>query len=371
MEVKKKRAKKDKQPEFSRRDEFYYQMLSEAWKNGKGKAPPKLTSFVHQPVEKRVIKRVFLTVNPFGGKKKGLKILDAVLPIFSSHGVEVEVTKTKHAHHNTELALELDVNKYDAWCLIGGDGSINEVVTGLLSRQDGKKIPLGLIPGGTGNSFAVDLNEELKAKAYLSPEDSVKRILQGNIRFVDAAKVTFPAQNRTVYCFNIINWPAESMHDAESMRWLGPKRYEVATVKSAVAGNFGRRCVIEVDGQVLNEDRVMMIHVQNNQHTGFCIRASPFAKVDDGFFDLHIIRPIQSATSTRISFLKALTKMDDGSWVFKKCVESIRFRHLRITTADREPSVVNVDGEIKHIDGSLFTDPLVVDVIPNAFQIFH
>ena len=104
------------------------------------------------------MKKYYLTVNPFGGGKKGPKILKKVLPLFEENKIELKIIETEYAGHNKDLAKDVDMNGYDGFCCIGGDGTLNEVVNGMMTRNDSRKFPIGLITGGTGNSFMHDVN---------------------------------------------------------------------------------------------------------------------------------------------------------------------------------------------------------------------
>ena len=61
------------------------------------------------------------------------------------------------------------MEKYNALIIVGGDGTFHEVVSGLMIREDQKKIPIGIIPGGSGNSFLYNL--------YQNPKTALKEIL--------------------------------------------------------------------------------------------------------------------------------------------------------------------------------------------------
>lgn len=64
---------------------------------------------------------------------------------------------TFYPAHARDYAYSLPFDGYDALCVVGGDGSIMEVVNGLLKRPDGRQLPVGLLPGGSGNSYAADV----------------------------------------------------------------------------------------------------------------------------------------------------------------------------------------------------------------------
>ncbi|MEC9094876.1 MAG: acylglycerol kinase family protein, partial [Planctomycetota bacterium] len=83
------------------------------------------------------MKKFYVLVNPSGGQKKGLKILQQIQPIFAENGAELTVLETGYPGHARDYAREVDFHGYDGLCAIGGDGTIHEMVNGMLSRTDG------------------------------------------------------------------------------------------------------------------------------------------------------------------------------------------------------------------------------------------
>ena len=67
---------------------------------------------------------------------------------------------TKKAFDTFEFANNIDLTKYSAILAVGGDGSYHEVVNGMLMRKDGLKIPVGVVPNGSGNAVAYMLGIE-------------------------------------------------------------------------------------------------------------------------------------------------------------------------------------------------------------------
>ena len=138
-----------------------------------------------------------LVVNPYGGKKQGLSILESVKPIFADASVDLEIIRTTHANHAFEIARTQTFDEHEGLIVIGGDGTIHEVINGMMGRADKKRFPLGLIPGGSGNSFLTDL-------AILEPLKAAEAIVNQQRRLIDLAEVSLGGQ--VVYAFNIIGW---------------------------------------------------------------------------------------------------------------------------------------------------------------------
>ena len=112
--------------------------------------------------------KYYLAVNPHGGLKKGLGILEQVKPVFENDGAEVTILETEYAGHARNMARTVEIDGYDGFCAIGGDGTMHEVVNGMMNREDGRRLPIGLVTGGTGNSFMHDLD-------CLDPVNAAKR----------------------------------------------------------------------------------------------------------------------------------------------------------------------------------------------------
>ena len=96
------------------------------------------------------IRRCIAIVNPRGGSRKGLSMLDDIKRSFSDAGVILDAHVTKHPGHAIQLAREIHLADYDCLCVVGGDGTVHDVVGGLMLRNERPDIPLGLIPAGTG-----------------------------------------------------------------------------------------------------------------------------------------------------------------------------------------------------------------------------
>lgn len=166
---------------------------------------------------------LILAVNPQGGTKRGLGTLERVKPVFESAEVDLDIRETEYAGHAGDMINGMDLSGYDGFCLIGGDGTLHEVINGLLTRDDEKTIPIGCIPAGTGNSFMHDLD-------CLDPVLAARRIVGRETRPIDVARVTMGRE--VVYCFNIVGWGmvTDINVSAEKLRWLGEQRYNVTTL---------------------------------------------------------------------------------------------------------------------------------------------
>lgn len=143
--------------------------------------------------------------------------------MFSEAGFDLDVWVTAYAGHAREIARTFALDHYNSLCVIGGDGTVHEVASGLIERGESASIPLGLIPAGTGNDVA-------KQFGVNNPPDAVRRIVAGRTSPFDVAKVE--AAGQTDYCVTIVGWAGVAGINctAERLRMLGPPRYAVAAL---------------------------------------------------------------------------------------------------------------------------------------------
>ena len=99
-------------------------------------------------------------INPNSGKKKAFQIFKSIKPVLDNKSITFDLFKTNYKEHAIKITQNLDFTKYNGIFMIGGDGTFHEIVAGIMTRKDQKKIPIGIIPGGSGNSFLYDLNKK-------------------------------------------------------------------------------------------------------------------------------------------------------------------------------------------------------------------
>ena len=293
------------------------------------------------------MKKYYLLVNPKGGHKRGLEIYEKVKHIFSSAGANITVLKTEYAGHTFDFAKTLDFVGYDGLCAIGGDGTMYELINGMLKRDDNHKIPIGLITGGTGNSFMYDVD-------CLDPIDAAKRIVQHNLRPLDIAKVN--ANGELFYSFNIIGWglATDAGKLAEKLRWLGGVRYDVASIIEVLKGK-DRIATLTLDEEVIKENFIFIIGC-NTIHTGKAMKMAPLAQLNDGKIDLIIVRK-----TSRINLLKLFPKLFSGDHIKSPLVEYRQVKNFSISL--EETNDLTIDGEI------IGSTPLNVQMIPKMVNV--
>lgn len=319
--------------------------------------PEKVSHFQNKKVDELyTTSRVHIIINPFSGRKKGRIVGDFVSKELSDSGIKIKTYFTDFFGHAIDLVKELEIEEGDAIVSVGGDGTLSEVITGLMFRKDEAhlKIPVALIPAGSGNSQANDM----EIADYMA---AVEKITMGSLRRMDIGKVTFQLEDKVEirYSHNLVGWGlgVDSNILAERMRFLGPFRYNIGILLSIIRGRVRKaRCYI--DGYLIDSAFVLLL-IQNTKTGGDRLTLAPMAQVDDGKMDLGVIYHIG-----RFKVLKLFNQLKaQGSHVWNSNVEFYRFSNLKIETDD--PTSINIDGE------NVGTTPLEIEVLPSHIKIFH
>jgi len=292
--------------------------------------------------------KICLIINPVSGRKKGMSILKYVALRIKKEGFDAEIHRTEYDGHATKISRELNFDEYCAICVIGGDGSMHEVINGIMTRKDTKKLPIGLIPAGTGNSLAHDLE-------CLDLEKAVDNILSGEIRKMDLFEIKM--SDRILYAFNVLGWgiPVDINLRAERMRWLGFSRYNLASLIE-ILRNKVRPARIVIKGKEIKAE-VGFLLALNTMFTGNGMRMAPSALIDDGLIDLLIVKRV-----SRFRLFRLFLKVFKGTHITDPCIDYYKVKSFQILEPIEKR--INIDGQ------NVGRTPINVRLIPQAIEVF-
>jgi len=302
----------------------------------------------------RMPKRTCIIVNPNAGSAGELEHLRETLGKLPN----VDLRVTEKEGDAREIAAEAVRSGADLVVAAGGDGTLNEVVNGLMNslKGDSERVRLGLLPLGTGNDFARSINVPADFDAALA------LLGTGRIQAVDVACATFAHQSR--YFINVSaggfsGVVSEKATEAKD-RW-GPLAYLRAAV-GTLPELQGFKCRITLEG-VLNgpdggeelELDTYNIVVANGRFVAAGIPVAPEAKLDDGLLDV-MIAP--AATLPQLALLVPQILLgrhtESDLLLFRKAT--------RIKVESDPPMSFNVDGELIGDEPASFT------VLPRALR---
>lgn len=287
--------------------------------------------------------RVALIANPNAGSAS--EALDALAESFP----EVEVFWTEGPGHAERLGASLKAARVVA---CGGDGTLHEVVNGLMTRAPEDRPTLGLIPMGTGNDLArtLELPRELSAALALAARGEHTTPL-------DVIEVTL-SQHRVRHVVNALNaGNAEHIAEvasSEAKQTWGVLAYVVGGAH-ALASLTCHTMTMRLDDAVLERD-VLGVVLANGRTLGGGVVAAPDADPGDGLIDVIIIRAGELAYIAQHSAQAAL-----GAPLSGGLIEQVRAREVHLTASPLMG--LRLDGEQAR------AQPLSARIVPGALQV--
>lgn len=293
------------------------------------------------------MQKLLFIVNPCAGQKKILRHLPDVIALFTREGWEVTVYMTESSGHGIQIARERSGNFQRVVCA-GGDGTLNEVITGVL--QAGSDVPIGYIPCGSTNDFATTLrlpgnvlqSARIAATGIPVPHD-VGRFGDRYFSYV----ASFGAFTRTSYTTpqNVKNALGHLAYWLDGISELGQIRPTHAR--------------FEYEGKVVEGDYLFGA-ISNSTSVGGVLTLDP-RQVDlqDGLFELLLIRSPRDWPEFR-ELLRALGEQ-------KYEASGITFDSFsRLTVCQNDPTPWSLDGE--RAEGQ---SCIAVENLHHAIQIIH
>lgn len=280
----------------------------------------------------------FVIINPVSGGKKGPKLWYKIKPLLDEEGISYEIAITEFIDHASQLIKNAIVNGYSNFIVIGGDGTANDVVNGILdSGTDPEKITIAMLPAGTGNDWVRTIGK------YASI-DEIPSALKNKKTFLhDIGTVLFHKNGleQKRYFINIVGLGFEG-HVAKKLSesngiLKGTKlQYQVAILRSLFLYHH-TKMKITVDGKS-SVHNTLSIACGICQYNGGGLKQLPDAMYDDGILNMTLIGSMR-----KIKMAVSLPKLKDGSHTKMQEVEIFKGREILIESTP--PVYIDADGE--------------------------
>jgi len=291
-----------------------------------------------------------VVVNPRAGRGRALDVVRAELD--KAH-VDAEVVATERPHHGVDLARRARADGKTLVIAAGGDGTVHEVVNGLLADDDSGPVPqLGVLPLGSGCDYAKTFDIATDAGAALA------QIVTSSPRAVDAAELSYTQDGagRTRYFVNIAEVGIGGSCVARAARLpriLGPAMYGVAFVMTLPRFK-------QLDAKITLDDRTYEgpltdLVIAIGRVFGGGMRVAPMADPSDGVFD------VQIHFGTKVDYVRGLPKVYKGTHIPHPRIREDRARTI---TIECDPAgLIEADGEV------LGQTPATFRILPAALQL--
>ena len=285
-------------------------------------------------------------INPLAGGKQGKKVKRAVITVeetLKNANIPYALHYTEYPKHATELTQQLIKGGATDIVVVGGDGSLHEVLNGF---SDFDKVALGLIPCGTGNDFANAV------KIPEAPDKALAIILNNKPQFTDFMQMP------TVRGLNIIGMgiDVDVLRRYEKSKKKTKLTYTLCLIKSLFNFEYSDFNV-ETDGKC-EHYRSIIACIANGHRYGGGIEICPPANPFDNKLDFVAMKEMK-----RIKLIGAFMKLKKGKVL--TLPQAVHFNATDITITPKGDYTVNVDGQLYE------NIPFSVKIVPDTLRMYR
>lgn len=301
--------------------------------------------------------KVKLIVNPYADLGRAWRRSAGFRSIVEEYG-GADWSGTVFPTHATELAKNAAEEGYELVIAIGGDGTVHEVVNGLMQIPAGRRPKLGVVPVGSGNDFANAVGYSHHA------ETALREALTGKSYSVDVGVVN-SGKGRKEYWMNTlgIGFDATATIRFRKMTHLrGFSAYLAAVLQTIIMNHKAAQIQVKTDEQEW-KDNILMLVLCNGGREGGGFYVQPHAKPDDGKLHYVFIGEV-----SRPMMLRLLVEVMNGTHERFSDVHMGGFRKLELKS--NIPLHIHTDGEI-YAGFDSDVRELSVEIIPNAIEVIR
>lgn len=298
-----------------------------------------------------------IILNPNAQDHKGLAHWSEVAADFERHHIRYELHKANGSHKGIDIAQKLCQDGHRHLMVVGGDGTINEVVNGIFtSGVDTREVFLAVIPHGRGNDWA---RTHHYPEGYL---ESAEGFLKGNFTLHDVGLTRVFQEEKEIeqrYFINInsFGFSAEVIYETV---YTKPKFLNISVyILGVFLALFKHKALpVKIQSKEFQyHDKPFLIAVSNCQYHGDGMRQAPEARYDDGLFDV-VILPSVGVLTVLLKFRHIFT----GKHIHK--IKGVQYFRTDKLTIDSSPYVLGeMEGEL------LSQGRYEIELLPNALNV--
>ena len=298
-----------------------------------------------------------LIYNPIANQGKAEKILPKVKELFEEFIYDYDLILTEYPGHALELAKQEAESGRMIIIAAGGDGTMNEVINGLMQAElKGQKKPiLGVLPVGRGNdfSFGIDVSKEL--------EKNVRAIVEGNVRKIDIGIVTGGDYPDGRYFGNGVGLGFDTVvgFEAAKIKWArGAASYLLGLIRTIFLYHTAPTYEIVLDDATITQPS-LLVSIMNGKRMGGLFHMAPDGDPGDGVFNLCLASQVP-----QWKILPLATKVMSGTQAEHPAIQMPQSKRVHVK-AITGSIPAHADGETICVTGS----ELLVELIPQALEV--
>ena len=297
------------------------------------------------------MKHIFI-YNPTAGRDNRMAIAALQEKLSADYAdLEIEFYPTKAAKDATAFVkakCEAEPNEKLRFYACGGDGTANEVLHGIVGHDNAS---MTCYPCGSGNDY-------VKYYGGASRFLDIDALMAAEERAVDIMRIG------DRYSLNVTNFGfdtevAKTMAKLRHTKIIGGKNAYTTGIIKALFTAMKNECTVYVDGERLNDDKILLCTVANGKYVGGSFCCAPRSSNDDGLLEVCLIKPI-----SHISFIRLIGAYSKGKHLdeprFKKFIEYRQGRSVRVVAP--EGFGYSLDGEI------VYDNDFTIEICPAAIR---
>jgi YegS/Rv2252/BmrU family lipid kinase len=300
-------------------------------------------------------RKVKIILNPMADMRNAWRAANDLRPQINEYG-GADWSGTVFPTHATLLARQAAESGYEMVIAMGGDGTVHEVVNGLMQAPEDQRPILGVVPVGSGNDFAHAIGVPMQS------DHALAHALNGEPSAVDVGVMT-DEHGRKEYFDNTLGIGFDAVVTIRSHKLpllRGFLMYLTAVIQTIILNFDPAWMKMEIDGQAL-EQRNLLLAVCNGPREGGGFLIAPEARIDDGLLHYAMIRSV-----SRPMMFRLLPEVMKGTHGRFDAVTIGTCKRLSVT-ADR-PMYVHADGEIYTSFGSNLRS-VSFEILPGALKV--
>lgn len=298
-----------------------------------------------------------IIINPKSGKKNFGKEMDFLLKQLENANLPYVYRLTEFAGHATKIAKYFAESGYSNFLIVGGDGTISEVINGIFkaSKVRTNDLRIGIIPRGTGNDWARFWGLTRNYK------HSIDVFLKAKAQYIDIGRVDFKleGEEETHFFINSIGLGLDAMVVKQAhhiKHYMGSHRLLYFVAMLGAIFTYKAKEVTIVSKELTINEKMFTMNIGNGCFSGGGMKQTPFAVPYDGQLDAMMARK-----PNFWDIITAIKNLFNGKLLKHRVIESFVTSELSIDCGNN--SLMEADGILVH-----GASPYTVSVIPKAIQ---
>lgn len=300
-------------------------------------------------------RKVKIILNPMADMGSAWTVANDLRPIITEYG-SADWSGTVYPTHATELAIQAGEDGYDMVIAMGGDGTVHEVINGLMKIPANQRPLLGVVPVGSGNDFAHAIGIPMQSDRALA------HALQGEPSTIDIGLMT-DENGRQEYFDNSVGIGFDAVVTIRSHKLpvvRGFLMYLTAVIQTIMLNHQPSKMTIQTDDETI-EQANLMVTICNGAREGGGFMIAPDAKNNDGILDYTLVAKCSRPMMFRL--IPEFMKGTHGRFDLIKMGTSKKF-----SLSSELPVYIHADGEIYTSFGSNL-HKVEFEILPDALQV--